>query len=560
MEQSVLESESSQWLSAPLRALLRLGVRGAAAQLILATLLITLLALALPIMLLHIYDRILPNAAFGTLGALAAGVAVALALETAIRCVRGAVLARIAARLEFELQRAAANRVLQAPTRVVKARGDGWYAERMHAIVGLREAWSGPALQALLDLPFAAVYLALIWAVGGPLAAAPAALLLLLLATAWVSGRRVRRLATSVAELEERRLNFLFDILRGFETLKALGAEELMERRNERLQSDGARRRRELTEATGAAADLGLILSQAATIAVASWGALMTIEGQLTVGSLGACVMLAGRCLQPVVGGATLWSRLQAVADRARRVAELEELTPERRPDLPALRPGPGRVAIERLRFGRMVDGRPLFDGLSLSVAPGELVGVMGPNGSGRSVLLQLVAGELHPDDGRVLIDGQDLAAVDVSAARRSVVLVPQDPAVLRGTLLENLTLFDPDRTEAALEAAVEVGLDELASSLPNGWNTQVASSGALVARGSVQRLALARALAMRPTVLLLDDVTAQLDADGDARLCALLDRLRGRTTVLMTSHRRGVLAHMDRVLTLRNGRLERPA
>jgi ATP-binding cassette, subfamily C, bacterial LapB len=558
MSSTALARVSSPWLRAPLRTLLRLSLGGAAAPLLLGTLLITLLALALPVMLLHVYDRILPNAAHGTLAVLAVGVAVALALETALRAVRGEVLSRLAARAEMELQRAAVGRVLQAPTRVLHARGDGWYAERLHAIAGLREAWSGPALQSLLDLPFTVLYLGLIWFVGGPLAAVPAAFLAALIAAAWLSGRRVRRRAKALAALEERRLNFLFDVLRGFETLKALGAEDLMERRHERLQADGARRRRDLILVTGAAAELGPILSQAATLGVTCWGALRVIEGDLTVGGLGAAVMLAGRCLQPVVGGAALWSRLQAVADRAERVAELDALPAERRADLPPLRPGPGRITLDRLRFGRQADGRWLLDDLSLEVAPGELVGIMGANGAGRSVLLSLIAGEAQPEAGRAMIDGQDLRRVDIAAARDRVALMPQDPALLRGTLLDNLTLFDPDRTDAALEAAAAMGLDELASGLNRGWYTPVGAGGAPLTRGTVQRLGLVRALAMRPTVLLIDDVTAHLDAEGDVRLCALLDGLRGRTTVVMTSHRRSALGRMDRLLVLAGGKLER--
>jgi ATP-binding cassette subfamily C protein LapB len=538
-------------------SLLRCSRGLTAAHLLLATLLITLLGLALPIMLLQVYDRILPNAALGTLSVLFIGVAVALTLETALRLVRGEVLGRLAARADMELHSAAMTRMLEAPSSAFCARGHGWYSERLHAIGGLREAWSSPALQALLDLPFAGIYLFLIWSVAGPLVLAPLTILGVVLLTALLNGGRVRRRARALADVEEQRVNFLFDVLRGFQTIKLLGAEALLERRYERLQGAAALNRRKLTDATAATQDMGLMLAQLSTLIVAAWGALLVIDGALTVGGLGASVMLAGRCIQPVVGGAALWSRLQAVADRADRVAEIEALAPEARPNLPPLRTSAGRINLSGVRHGPRVDGGWLLENLSLEVGGGELVGVIGQNGSGRTSLLQLIAGEVHPAEGVVRTDGQDLRRVDVRGARAQVALMPQVPFVVRGPLLDNLTLFNPELTDEALRYAALLGLDEVASGLAQGWHTPVGFGGAPLSRGAVQRLGLARALALRPKVLLLDDVTAHLDAEGDARLCAVLDTLRGKTTVVMTSHRRSVLSHMDRVLVLARGRLE---
>lgn len=558
MKPTALTAKSSEWLRAPLRGLFQLARGTTIVELLLATLMITLLSLALPIMLLHVYDRIIPNAALGTLGTLAVGVAGALLLETALRNVRGEVLARLVARAEVELHGVATERLLRTPTRILHQRGDGWYSERLHAISSLREACSGPVIQAALDLPFTVIYLGLIWSVGGPLAAVPAGLLVALLASGWLAGRRVRARAEALATLEERRLNFLFDVLRGFEALKSLGAEDLMERRNERLQSAGARLRRRLTEATSSSVDVGLLLSNVSTIGVAAWGASLVIEGHLTTGGLGASVMLAGRCLQPVVGGAALWSRLQAVSERARRVAELDALEAEEEASgrtLPGV--GPRHVALNDVRFGRRIDGSWLLSDLSVAIAPGELVGIIGANGSGRSVLLKLMAGEIHPDIGRVMIDGMDVRSLDMSATRRHVTLVPQDPFLLQGTLLENVTLFDPRREEAGLEAAAAVGLDDVAATLPHGWHTPVGADGAPLTRGAIQQLGLARAMAMRPELLLLDEVTAHLDAETDQRFHSLLESLRGRCTVVMTSHRRSALARMDRRLVLARGRLE---
>lgn len=522
-----------------------------------ATLLVTALALALPVMLLQIYDRVLPNAATATLAVLAGTVVLAVLLEAVLRHVRGRILARVAARAEAQAHRAAMARLLNAPLSALEAHGNGYYTERLSAIGTLREAWSGPALQAMLDLPFALIYLLGMWYLAGPLVLVPLTLLAGVGLLAALTGRRVRRAAQDLALAEERRFNFLFDTLHGIRAVKILGAEPLLERRYERLQNGSARLRRTLGQATAAGQEGGLLLAQLATLSVAGFGCRMVLEGQLTVGGLGACTMLVGRTMQPLLGGIALWSRLQSLAESRRRLAEIGALPEARRPGCPALRVPEGRVALRELRFRRQGQAGWLFNGLSLEARPGEIIGIAGANGSGRSALLRLVAGELRPDGGRVEIDGQDLAGVDLAPARSLVALVPPDPALVRGTLLQNLTLHQPRREAAALRLAGELGLDHVASTLPGGWHTPVGIAATPLPRGTAQRIGVVRALVEEPRVLLLDDISAQIDADGDARLARLLAGLRGRVTVLMVTHRRSTLEVADRVLAFREGRLE---
>ncbi|PHK96079.1 ABC transporter ATP-binding protein [Pseudoroseomonas rhizosphaerae] len=550
-------SGSGAWLTRPFRSVL--GRFGGAFLLpvTLATLLLTLLALALPAMLLQIYDRVLPNAALGTLAVLAVAVASAILLEALVRHARARILARIAAAAEARAHRQAMQRLLHAPLAALEAHGNGYYAERLSAIGTLREAWSGPALQAMLDLPFALLYLLGMWYLAGPLVLVPLALLALAGLLAALTGRRVRRAAQALALAEERRFNFLFDTLHGIQAMKILGAEPLLERRYERLQGGSAQLRRSLGEAVAAGQEGGLLLAQIATIGVAALGCRMVLEGQLTVGGLSACTMLAGRTMQPLLGGIALWSRLQSLAESRRRVAEIAALPQERHAERPPLRVPAGQLSLEDIRFRCAGQGGWLFGGLSLEARPGEIIGIVGANGTGRSTLLRLMAGELRPDQGRVRIDGQDLAGVDVWPARRLVALVPPDPALVRGTLLQNLTLHEPHQEAAALRLAAELGLDHVASTLPGGWHTPVGIAATPLPRGAAQRIGVVRALIGQPRILLLDDITAQLDSEGDARLARLLSALRGNVTVVMMTHRRSTLSIAERVLTLRGGLLE---
>ncbi len=238
-------------------------------------------------------------------------------------------------------------------------------------------------------------------------------------------------------------------------------------------------------------------------------------------------------------------------------MAELALLPQEARPSLPPLVVRDGAIGLRGIRFGPLLGGGHLFDGLALDVAGGEILGITGPNGAGRSSLLRLIAGEAKPDSGQVLLDGQDLATHDHLAARRAIALVPPDPALFAGTLLDNLTFGEAALDLPAMELGAALGLDAVAAGLPGGWHTAVGTGGMPLPRGVVQRIGLVRALARRPRILLLDDVTSQLDADGDARLGRLLVQLRGRTTVLLVSHRPSALSWADRRLRIAGGRLE---
>ena len=547
----------ADWLRVPLRSALRGRGRRMLPELLLATGLVTLLALAMPLVLLQVYDRVLPNGATGTLTLMTAAVTTAILLETGLRMLRGAVLGRMAAVAEAEAHRAAIARIAGAPTAAFEAHGNGWYAERLTAIGSLREAWSGPALQALLDLPFAALYLVAVWFLAGDLVLVPLGALAGVLLLCALNGRLVRRRAEALAAAEERRFNFLFDVLRGLGSLKAIGAERLLERRYERLGGTSAALRRALTGATAGGTEGGLLLAHLTTVGTAAWGCLMVLDGHLTVGGLGACTMLAGRTMQPLLGAVALWARTRTLRDARWRVAELAALPAEGRPAALPLRVTEGAVVLRDVRFGRRADGTPLFEGLSLDVAPGGFVGITGPNGSGRSSLLRLIIGEVTPDAGTVCVDGRNLAVFDATGARRDLALVPPDPAIIGGTLLENLTLHQPALADRAMEFATTLGLDGVAAGLPNGWHTPVGTGALPLPRGVAQRIGVVRALVQSPRVLLLDDVTAQLDADGDARLARVLSGLRGRVTVILVSHRRSTLALADRVLDIRDGRLE---
>jgi len=532
------------------------SLAGASIELVLSSLLISLLSLALPIALLHVYDRVLAQGGVATFWSLAVGVAVALCLEAALRSLRGGIVARLGAAWEARAQIGAMERLTRTPVAGFERRGAGLYLERLVSIGTVREAYSGAAFLALLDLPFCILYVAMMAHLSPLLALVPVVLAALYLAASLSVAHMLRRSVATLADGEERRFNMLFDILANIHSVKALGLERQMLRRHERLAVRCAGSRRDVTVLSAHGHGAALLLASIGSGAIAALGAIEVIEGRLTVGGLGACLLLGGRALQPLSAALTVFTRAEVLRGARERLAEIAALP------LPAqglrLAAPHGEIVLEDVLL-RREDGTPVLAGLSLAVPAGSCVAVTGRNGSGKTALLRLISGQAEPSHGRVLIDGTDLTQVDPDTIAEAVAHLPSQGGLIAGTLVENITMHRPWLAARARALAAELGLDQVAAQLPQGFDTPVGETAATLPRGVVQLVAIARALVTGPRIVLFDDADASLDADGDRRVQALLARLRGHCTIILVTSRPSTLALASERHVLAEGRLAVP-
>ncbi|WP_291297388.1 peptidase domain-containing ABC transporter [Elioraea sp.] len=522
-------------------------------ELALSSLLISTLSLALPIAMLHVYDRVLASGGLATFWVLASAVLVACLLETTLRSVRAGIVARLGGRWEAEAHARAIEALTRTPLARFERRGAGVYLERLSSIAVVREAYSGAAFQALLDLPFCFLYVAAMMHLSPTLAAVPVLLAALYLALTLLLGRRLRRTVSALAEGEERRFNMLFDVLGNIHTVKALGLEQQMLRRNERLILRCAEARRRLAVLSGNGHGAALLLASVGAGLVAAIGCMEVIAGRLTVGGLGACLLLSGRTLQPLSAALSVFTRAEVLRGAADRLGEIMA-SPLPSP-APALAAPEGGLRIEDAVVLRD-QGDPILAGIDLVVMPGEIVAVAARNGAGKTTLLRLMAGLLSPAHGRVLIDGTDLTRVDPDSIPLVCSYLPTQGELVRGTLVENITMHRPLFTPRARALAAELGLDQLAAALPQGYDTQVGEGGVLLPRGAVQLVSIARALVTGPRIVLFDEANVFLDATADNVVHALLSRLRNHCTVIIISSRPSTLALADRRYTLAGGKL----
>lgn len=524
-------------------------------ELILATTAMNLLGLMLPLFLMQVYDRVIPQQAFQTLHVLTGAVVVAVVFEAILRTIRANLTGWMAAHFEHEVGRAAINRLLHARPQDIGRAEPGDLLQKMTSIGLVKEFYSGQMVTTFIDIPFALLFLFVIFYIAGPLAAVAIAVLVTHSLAVHLGARRLRRALQTQSAADDRRYNFLIELMGGIHTVKAMAMEAPMIRRYERLQQSSADAHLSVVRENADALDTSHAFSQLMTMAVVVAGGLLVVNEQLTVGGLAACTLLAGRAVQPLQRLALLWTRWQTVDIAKTRLQQIFDLPAPAQETLHPLPTVKGRVAVIGVTVGNPAGGPPILRDVSFSAAPGELLAITGGSGSGKSTLLAVIAALVIPDQGTVRLDGIDIASFDPASVRRQVALVPQTGVVFNGTITENLTMFRPELASQAMALSEAIGLDAIVARLPLGYETRIGDSAVDVQpRGVNQRIAIVRALVENPKIVLFDEANAALDGAGDLRLRSFVTSLRGKCTLIMVTQRPSWLRIADRCFELRDG------
>lgn len=523
----------------------------------LSSLAINLLALGLPLVILQVYDRILPNEALGTFALLLSGLAVVLVLDATLKIARAHVVGWSAAQFEHRTATEVVGRFLYASPSDIERSPPGVHLDRLQAIDTLREFYGGQSRLLLVDFPFLFVFLGLIWVIGGIVVLVPIAMIGVLAVVSYFAGRALKDRLAKRSELDDRRYSFIIEALTGIETIKSMGMEPQMQRRYERLQSTGAASAYNAITLGNLVQTIGGTISNLTMILIVSLGALLVIDGSMSIGGLAACTLLGGRTLQPLLRGMSVWTQLQSLEVARGRVSELHEMerAPARKPQrLSRLEP---EVAFRDVSFSYTRDGPKVLDGFSLIVKPGEMIALTGPEGDGKSTLLKLVMGEIKPDSGEVSIGGYDAAGDAREDLAIDISYVPPRARLFKGTILENLTMFhEGDAIDRARAAAQMIGLEEDIHRLPQGYDTEVSTGiSDELPGGMLQRIVIARSIARGASILLFDEANAGLDRKADGQLIDALKELKGEITIIAISHRPSLIRLADRVVSIHKGR-----
>lgn len=526
-----------------------------------ATFVINLLSLVLPLALMQVYDRIIPNVAISTLTLLILGVGTALLLEAVLHYLRAITAGWSAARFEHLEGCRAVERILSARLDTFEEQGVGEHLENFNALSRLKDFYSGQAMRALVDLPFAIIFVAAVAYLGGWLAAVTTAVLVAFAVTAALLGRHLRNVLLERVSNDNRRQNFIVEILSGIATVKAMAMEAQMARRFERLQESCSKTNYHVAEASSQASGVSTYFSYATLFAVAATGSLLVIDGNLSVGGLAACTLLSGRAMQPLQRAMGAWTRFQDVRIARSRLARVLDLEAEAssHDEQPRLT-GDEALELVGVSFTYPDSAEPVLQDVNLRIEPGQAIAIRtDATGSGKTTLLHLMAGVLEPTHGCVRLGDHDISEFSPAAKGKAITYLPSTGTALKGTILENLTMFRPHRMATALDLSRRLGLDDIAAQLPRGYETLIGDGvGDTLSQGVMQRISLARGLATRAQFVLFDEANSAIDSAGDVELRAVLEETRAASALVLISHRPSLLKLADVTYELNDGRISR--
>ncbi|MEX0695141.1 MAG: ABC transporter transmembrane domain-containing protein [Rhodospirillales bacterium] len=528
-------------------------------ELVLMSMFINIFALGLPIFILQVYDRVLPNLGLTTMQFLVIGLIAVMLMDFMLKTARAAITTYTGARFEHLARVSAVDHILRTPQDVYETDTPGVYLDKVNAIGVVKDFYSSQLGTLMIDLPFAIFFLGMIWFLGGIMVAVPLVLLSLFGIMAIIVGGNLRKAVDTRSQVDNRRYDFLIEIINGIHTVKAQAFKNLLQRRFDPLQEMSARAVRAVAMQSSIAQSLGSTFGQLNMACVIGIGAVLVIDGSLSVGELAACTLLSGRAMQPLQSAMGLWTNFQSIRVACDNAASVLELPAEDMRNLPDMSAIKGNMELRSVTFGYAGTETPLITNQNLQIKAGEMIGIEGDNSSGRSTLLKLMMGLIRPDTGAVLIDGNDLAKFQSKSYRRQMAMLTADSDVYSGTILDNMTYFRGGKyINKAIRIARELGLDDEIKRLPEGYGTHVGDgAGGVLPAGFVQRITVIRAMIDDPKIVLFDNANHGLDSSSDRTLMDYINGLRGKTTVILVTSRPSWLRMADRRYVMSNGKIE---
>lgn len=516
----------------------RSKIRPLMLELVVYSLFINSLALVIPLFVLQVYNRVVAFGNIATLQGLVIGVALALAFDFLLRQIRSRVLQKAAMRIDVGLGQILVKKFWALPLKVLENRPSSYWHGVFRDADVVRNTVAGPPFLLLIDLPFAILFIGLIFIIAKPIAWIFVSIIPVFVLLATVSGRMVGKASDAEKESQRKRDSLIGDMINNRGTVKAIALDRGVQPYWEDAQTSSIESSLGRGTRNDGFVNLGTILTLATTATITSFGALAIIDQELSIGALIAANMLSNRVIGPFSQLIGTWKGFAAYKQSKSRLKEVLSLPTERESVSIDLERPNGNLKLENVRFGYVEDTDPVLENLNAEFSFKAVHMVMGPNGGGKSTLIKLLKGLYIPDDGRILLDGADVTQFTRGQLSRWIGYVPQETLLIDGSIKENITSMRDDiDDEEVINVCQQLGIHEAITSYPDGYATHVGEAGRAMSGGLRQRIAIARALIGDPPILVLDEPSASLDRHAENRLMELLHRLGQQRTVIVVSH-----------------------
>lgn len=545
--------DSSHWFWGTLRKSM-----GIFASVLLASVLINLFVLATPLFTMNVYDKVVPNDAIETLWVLAVGIVIVFLFDGLLRFIRNYLLEIAGKKSDIIMSSILYAQVLnlkmdQWPSRI------GAFASQLREFESIRNFFTATTLATLVDLPFAIIFLCVIYYIGGPMIAVPLIIIAILLLYSFILVKPLKASVEATYEASANKNAHLIETLQSIKTVKALGVSKYSQWVWEESCSTIANKSMRARMLSSSILVISNLLVQVNTIGLIVFGIYRIGNLELSLGGLIAIVMLASRCVAPMAQIANLITSYEQTKTAFRALDELMQKSIER-PDSKSYVRRPrfeGAIRFRNLDFSYPESPRNSLSDINLNIVAGEHVGIIGKVGSGKSSLLKLIIGLYQFQSGSILIDDIDINQIDPAELRRHIGYLSQDIELMRGSIRENVAYKNLQiDDERLLRAAELAGVSLFVNQLPEGFDTQVGEGGGLLSGGQRQAIALARALLLDEPILILDEPTNSFDNTTEWIVNQRLFEYSRDKTLLLVTHKAPMLQLVERVVVIDAGRI----
>ncbi|MEH2562032.1 type I secretion system permease/ATPase [Bradyrhizobium sp. AZCC 2289] len=533
--------------------------RGLLSEVLLASFFLQVFAVISPLFFQVVIDKVLVHRSMSTLDVLVTGLVALTVFEAILGTLRVYLFAHTTNRIDVELGARLFRHLMALPIAYFQTRRVGDSVARVRELENIRQFLTSSALTLVIDLLFTVVFLVVMFYYSTTLT------LIVLASFPFYIG-----ISAGAAPLFRRRLDekfnrgsenqaFLVESVTGVETLKAMAVEPQMQIRWEEQLAGYVAASFRVLSLNNTASQAVQMINKLVVAATLYFGARLVIGGELSVGELVAFNMLAARVSMPVLRLAQMWQDFHQARLSIDRLGDILNTIPEPsfNPGRAALPPIRGQVTFEHATFRYRIDGPEVLHDVSFSVEPGQIIGIVGSSGSGKSTIAKLIQRLYVPESGRVLVDGVDLAMVDLAWLRRQIGVVLQENVLFNRSIRENIALADPAMPmERVIAAASLAGAHDFILELPEAYDTIVGERGSSLSGGQRQRVAIARALITDPRILILDEATSALDYESERAIQQNMKRISAGRTVFVIAHRLSTVRHANRIITIEHGRI----
>jgi len=549
----ILKHEKKHWFWGTLNHSKKIYI-----DVIIASFLINLFVMATPIFTLNIYDRVVPNNAIDTMWVFATGIMVLYVFDMVLKFLRSYFLESAAKKSDIIMSSIVFEQVMNLKMSA-KPSSVGSFASNLKDFDSIRGFFTASSIATMIDLPFALIFIFILYILGGWIVAIPIFSAMIIVLYSLIIKKPMQRSIESTYEANARKNAVLIESLTALETIKSLGISGHSQWKWEESTGSVAQKSIKSKNLANSISTFVNFIVQFNTVAMIIAGVYAIGEKELSMGGLIAVVMLGSRMLAPLAQVASLVSNYEQTKTAYNAINSIMELDVEREDAKKFVqRPSfEGKIEFKNVSFTYPGSEKKVLDNVSFVINPGETVGIIGTNGSGKTSVEKLILALYEPDEGSILLDGIDIKQIDPADLRHGISYVPQDTILFKGTLKDNIIVRYPDaKDEEILEAANVSGVKKFVDIHPMGFDMPVGERGEGLSGGQKQSISIARAFINVAPIILLDEPTTSMDSTNEMSFIHSLEKISQDKTTIIISHKNSLLSITKRLILLEQGKI----